>query len=48
MYLKKGYHSKESNIRIKLANTFVQKLGMDDTTTYVYDLVYDEKNCVEK
>ena len=29
-------------MKIKYANDFVQKLGMGDTKTYVYQFIYDE------
>ena len=32
---------------IQYANGFVQKLGMGDPTTYVYQFIYDEKDSVD-
>ena len=33
-------------MKIQYANKSVQKLGMVDPTTYVYQFIYDEKNSV--
>ena len=42
--LQKGYHSKEDNMKIQYAYNSVQKLGMCDPTTCVYQFIYDEKD----
>ena len=34
-------------MRIQYANIFVEKLGMGDPTTCVYQLIYDEKDSVD-
>ena len=31
-------------MKIQYANNFVLKLGMSDATTFVYQLIYDEKD----
>ena len=34
-------------MKIKYSNKFVQKLGMGDPTTCVYQIIYDEKDSVD-
>ena len=38
------YDSKENNMKMQYANNFVQKLGMGDPSTCVYQIIYDEKD----
>ena len=45
--LKNNYHSKENNMKSQYANEFVQKIGMGDPTTFIYQIIYDEKDRVE-
>ena len=42
MYFKKNYDTEENNMRVQYANDFVNKLGMGDPTTCVYQFIYDE------
>ena len=42
IYFKEN-NSKEKNTRKKYVNEFVQKLGVGDPITCVYQFVYDEK-----
>ena len=42
MFFFKEYYSKENNMKIQYENKFIQKLGMVDPTTFVYQFVYDE------
>ena len=44
---KKRISFKINNIKIKYANKFVQKLGMGDPTTCVYQLILYENDSVE-
>ena len=39
--LQKGCNPEENNMKIQYANDFVNKLGMGDTTTCVYQFIYD-------
>ena len=43
MSLKKRISFKNNNTIIQYANVFIQQLGMGDTTTFVYQFIYNEK-----
>ena len=36
----------QEKMKIQYTNEFTQKLGMSDTTTCVYQLIYDENDSV--
>ena len=40
--LKKEENYKEENMKMQCANEFIQKMGLSDTTTCVYQLIFDE------
>ena len=40
--LKKQDHIKEDKMRIKYANEFIEKMVLVDTTTFVYQIIFDE------
>ena len=44
MYLKKENNPNDNNMKIQYTNEFILKLGMVDTTTYVYQFIYDEND----
>ena len=46
-HLKKGYHSKENNMKIQYANEFDENLGKGDPTTCIYQFIYNEKDGVD-
>ena len=43
MHKKKRISFKGKNMKIKYANESFQKLGIGDPTTWVYQLIYDER-----
>ena len=43
MYFFKENNPKENNMRIQYTNWFVQKFGMGDPTTCVYQFMYGDK-----
>ena len=40
--LKKEENYKEENMKMQCANEFIQNMGLSDTTTCVYQLIFDE------
>ena len=47
VYIKTNIIQKKTKTKIQYADEFVQKLGMGDPTTCVYQLIYNEKDTID-